>query len=60
MVYPAGKVAVVLSQPLDEDGAEMEGKCLKFFTIKQPLEGLSISLSMFLRVGLSRITFNHI
>lgn len=25
VVYPAGKVAVVLAQPLDEEGAEMEG-----------------------------------
>lgn len=25
IVYPAGKVAVVLSQPLDEEGVEMEG-----------------------------------
>ena len=26
VVYPAGKVAVVLAQPLDEEGAEMEGE----------------------------------
>lgn len=26
VVYPAGKVAVVLAQPLDEEGAEIEGK----------------------------------
>ena len=26
VVYPAGKVAVVLFQPLDEDGAELEGE----------------------------------
>lgn len=34
VVYPAGKVVVVLSQPLDEDGAETEGKCLNLLTIK--------------------------
>lgn len=45
MVYPAGKVAVVLSQPLDEEGAEVEGDRVQSFMQEHTDEITALAVS---------------
>lgn len=45
VVYPAGKVAVVLSQPLDEEGAEVEGDRVQSFMLEHTDEITALAVS---------------
>lgn len=45
VVFPAGKVAVVLSQPLDEEGAEVEGERVQSFMQEHTDEITSLAVS---------------
>lgn len=45
VVYPAGKVAVVLSQPLDEEGAEAEGDRVQSFMQEHTDEITALAVS---------------
>lgn len=44
-MYPAGKVAVVLSQPLDEEGAEAEGDRVQSFMQEHTDEITALAVS---------------
>ena len=45
VVYPAGKVAVVLSQPVDEEGAEVEGDRVQSFMQEHTDEITALAVS---------------